>query len=354
MSSRLTVLHVVPEMPDGTLPPFVQAQVDSLPGTAIDSALVPLRGSDVAKNPRAILREVRRIRETVKRVDPDIVHAHWGSFLSVAAAIGAGQRAFVVTYRGSDLNPVDGESPVGRRLRHTLSRLAAIRADAVVTVSQELADRLWGVRSLRVVPDGVDLRIFSPVDRDLARATLGWPNSETVLFLYEGGRPDAKGRPLAEAALRELVNCGVSCRLEVLDGGLTRADVALRINASDCVLMLSTHEGSPNIVREAIACGVPVVGVDVGDVRLWIERRPGSHLVPRDARKVAAAVRDVLTTPSRSYSSFAPDDISEVAARDALLRVYNEAVDRRGRSRPYSVETGSVLGDLHREPDRMS
>ncbi len=334
MSPTLRVLHIVPITSDGQMPPFVKSQLVSLQEVGVESEVLPVEGSAVPLAPRAILSEITRVRTVVRTQNPDIVHAHWGSFLALAAAIGASGRPLVITYRGSDLNPTVGEGRVRGRLRNLLSMAAATRAAAIVTVSRPLARRL-GRRGIaaHIVPDGVDLEIFRPADKRAARRSLGWSDSEPVVFLYQGGRPEAKGRPLADAALRSLHGLGIDCRLEVIDGGFSREEVALRLNASDCVLMLSPHEGSPNIVREAIACGVPVVGVDVGDVRQWVDQTPWCHLVSRDPVSVAGAIRAVLCSPGDSGRTSVPDGLDVGASRDALLMIYQDVL-RGARSSP--------------------
>lgn len=329
-TNSIRVLHVVPLTPAMVAPPFVERQIASLAGSGIESITVGIRGSKVHRRPLSVYREVRRLRDAVKAGAPDLVHAHWGSLLGFSAALAAGGLPFVVTFRGSDVNPVDGERIAERQLRFALSRGAAIRASTSVAVSDPIAARLPGRRArVRVIPDGVDLDIFTPMDRQLARRELGWDATVPVLFLYQGGRPEAKGRPLADSTIHQLQATGERCRLEVVDSGMTRDEVALRINASDCVLMLSTHEGSPNIVREAIACGTPVVGVAVGDVAKWIERLPGSHLVTRDPLAVAAAVRAVLRSPREPKRQIDCWPFSEGASREALLLAYGGALNPR-------------------------
>jgi glycosyltransferase involved in cell wall biosynthesis len=70
----------------------------------------------------------------------------------------------------------------------------------------------------------------------------------------------------------------------------------LYMSASDTLLLTSSHEGSPTVVREALANGLPVVSTDVGDVRERIQGVPGCAVVPSaDPQALADALRTVLS-----------------------------------------------------------
>jgi hypothetical protein len=85
----------------------------------------------------AIRREIRAFR-------PDIVHAHWGSLLAFATALAShGGPPLVITYRGSDINPVPSEPWLRRLIRVVCSQFAVLRVSAVICVSDELRERLW-------------------------------------------------------------------------------------------------------------------------------------------------------------------------------------------------------------------
>jgi glycosyltransferase involved in cell wall biosynthesis len=79
--------------------------------------------------------------------------------------------------------------------------------------------------------------------------------------------------------------------------GVPPADMPDCFRAADCVLLTSDWEGSPNVVKEAICCDVPVVSVNAGDVGDWIAMTPGCLLVSRDPCDIARGLEEVLTGP---------------------------------------------------------
>lgn len=327
------VLHVVPATADGIIPVFVERQIENLADLGYEPAVVQFRGDYISHNPRALASEVSGIRRDIRKSNPDLVHAHWGSLLAFTAGLATGPRTpFVVTFRGSDLNPVVTEKRSRRLVRTTFSKLAAARATAVVCVSDQLRNQIRVHRGdVQVIPDGLDTTIFFPQDRQAARRDLEWSPAEKVVFLYQGGRPIEKGRPLANDAVESLQAAGFPCRLEVLDSGASRDHVAKLLAASDCVLMLSDFEGSPNIVREALACGVPVVSVQVGDVSRWLKPETGSLIVDRDPTAVATAILQMFEADRPVPISTLLDSISESSSASMVADTYQSALSKGRR-----------------------
>jgi glycosyltransferase involved in cell wall biosynthesis len=106
-----------------------------------------------------------------------------------------------------------------------------------------------------------------------------------------------KNYRLAEAALRELAARGVRARLIPLEG-VPHDQVPVWLSAADAVLVTSLREGSPNIVKEAMACDSPVVGVPVGDVAWLLDGVLNSRLCSYDVQSVANGVAEALTAKS--------------------------------------------------------
>jgi glycosyltransferase involved in cell wall biosynthesis len=147
---------------------------------------------------------------------------------------------------------------------NAITRWAARKADAVVLVSERLAPALPDTK-YEVIPVGIDLEMFKPQSREESRAALGWdPEDVVVLFGGDPSRPVKRYSLAKEAVERLPAQCDAKLVTMV---GQMRSVVALYLNAADVLLLTSKHESGPTIVKEAVACGLPVVSVDVGDVR---------------------------------------------------------------------------------------
>ena len=199
----------------------------------------------------------RRIRRLASRVDYDVVHAHYG--LSALSAAAAARVPRVMSLYGSDVNVW---------WQRWISRLGGRAYDARIYVSRRLAERARDGNGI-VIPNGVDFDLFTPGDRELARSSLGAsPADRLVLF---GGWPQrkVKGWDLFCEVIAELRARGVEVMPVVLtEPGQARQRVVEKMDASDLLLFTSRRgsEGSPTVVKESIAMGLPVVSVDVGDV----------------------------------------------------------------------------------------
>jgi glycosyltransferase involved in cell wall biosynthesis len=180
------------------------------------------------------------------------------------------------------------------------SRQAARRCDGIVAVADHLLTRLpENVPSSRIqiIPCGIDLDLFKPIDRALCCERLGWAQDTFhVLFQYTG---DPVKRPeLAQAAVERLKALGVNAEFLHLRG-VSYDQVPIWLNASDVLLVTSHHEGSPTIVKEALACNLPIVSVRVGDIPQRIQEIQGCHLSAPDATELAVNLQKVQMNPGR-------------------------------------------------------
>jgi teichuronic acid biosynthesis glycosyltransferase TuaC len=184
---------------------------------------------------------------------------------------------------------------------------------------------------VHVIPNGVDLERFRPLDRSACRAALGWPEARLhVLFPTTNGA--AVKRPaLARAVIDSLRRGGLDAQLHELSG-VPHAQVPTWINASDLLLLTSAHEGSPNIVKETLACDVPVVSVDVGDVRERISEVDGCHLADACASDLARKVARVALGPCRVEGRRAVACLSIERVSNDLAACYAGLVERRPRT----------------------
>jgi glycosyltransferase involved in cell wall biosynthesis len=236
-----------------------------------------------------------QIQVSIKRFQPDIVHAMYGGVMAGQVTKTVNDRPTVVTFHGSDL--------LGEHLSGVLRKLiagygvgvswrAARRASGIVVVSKDLREALPGDTNtpITVIPCGIDLQRFTPLNRDLCCTQLGW-NADRfhVLFPSTSGNP-VKRPALARTAVEAANHLGISAEIHYLRG-VPNSEVPVWINASDVVLLTSLHEGSPTIIKEALACNVPIVSVDVGDVRERIQGIKGCYLVSAEPADLAHKLR---------------------------------------------------------------
>ncbi|WP_088901361.1 glycosyltransferase [Halorubrum lacusprofundi] len=242
----------------------------------------------------------------------DLVHANYG--LTAPAAVLQPNLPVVLSLWGTDLMGRYG--PVGE--------WCARHCEEVVVMSEEMATYLD--RDVSVIPHGVNLDTFQPRPKREARAELGWAADEYhVLFPYPPTREvknfDQAERVVDDAAAR----LGERINLQTVSGE-PHERMPLYHNAADCLLLTSDREGSPNSVKEAMACNTPVVATDVGDVR---ERLSGvSQSYVRDSTSgLVTALVAVLEAGTPSDGRRAARDITPAKTAQRLETVYRKALE---------------------------
>jgi glycosyltransferase involved in cell wall biosynthesis len=210
--------------------------------------------------PRNYLALWRAIDERLASGQYDLIAPLYGSALGLLCAL---QRRVpcALSFAGSDLNGSEERS-----LSVPVSQLAAALAAGVSVRTEAMRRALWWPatrHAARVIGSGVDVQRFRPIDRALARRRRGLPldGPRVVLVTGSGERP-GKRVDLARRAISQLP--GVT--LEVV-ARVPFEEMPLVYPSADALLLTSAKEGSPNCVKEALACAVPVISVDAGDVR---------------------------------------------------------------------------------------
>ena len=317
----MKVLHVVPVSLDGTRPIFIEHQLNSLLNEGITGFVVEISGRSIGWNLFEWFKAKKLIESKIREFEPDIVHAHWGSLLSLLTVFSLNSHSkFVLTFRGSDLNRVPSEKFSGWILRRSVSKFSSTQADKVICVSTQLKDQLKICDSkIEVIPDGTDTEVFFPRDKLEARRFLGWDSEEKVVFFYEGNRPGPKGRETVDAVMEELRKDSENFRLQVVQMGYSQHQLSIMLAASDCMIFTSLSEGSPNIVREAISCGCPVVTVRVGDVEMWISDSTIGKVVNRDPVQLSESVKDMIEKSAKSKALTQIPDLAQTASRINLV-----------------------------------
>ncbi|MFA6636514.1 MAG: glycosyltransferase [Candidatus Omnitrophota bacterium] len=319
----MKVFYVIPGSELGPVMIFVKRQVDSIEREGVKIARFFLRSRT---SPYLLLKETFRLFKNIKEFKPDIIHAQYGSMTGFLCGLCFGPR-FIITCRGSDINVVRGRNFLRPLLRVFLTNLAVVRADAVICVSDRLKNNLWwGKRRALVIPNGVNREIFRPFPKNEARKILGLCDKKKLILFNGNARRKIKRIDLAKETLKHVREKIADVELLVLDGMVDPDEVFLYHNAADCLLLTSDNEGSPNIVKEALACNLPIVSVDVGDVKKRLKGVFPSKIVSRDAAFLAEAVLEILLSGESSNGREMVESITETKIAKQIIEVYEKVI----------------------------
>ena len=218
----------------------------------------------------SLYRVGKRIRTICTTEDIDLVHVMWGTTAALVAVCFS-PCPVVISFCGSDL--LGNKNEFGNltkrgRINRMLSKIAACYASQIITKSEQMRSILPKrvQAKTNVIPNGVDLTGFYPMPVKYSKEKLGWDTSKKhVLFFYTEGQ--VIKNPLMAMRVMELVKHEIPEAELVIATKIPHEELLYYYNASDVMILTSFHEGSNNSIKEAIACNLPVVSVNVGDAK---------------------------------------------------------------------------------------
>ena len=240
--------------------PFVTEQGESLckAGCVVDYFLV--QGN--------YLKAVGALKAKIREFKPDIVHAHYG--LSAITAELQSLVPVVTTFHNGETH---------RWYVNLMSSLMSLRAKHVIYVAPHIRELShFKAPHYSIIPCGVSLDDCFLMDKAEARKQLGW--SDDKKYIMFGGAFDnlRKNYPLLKEAVSGLDHFD---HIEIVEmKGLSRAECVLRMNACDVFALPTKNEGSPQALKEAMACNCPIVATDVADIKNLLGDLPGHYILP--------------------------------------------------------------------------
>ncbi len=136
---------------------------------------------------------------------------------------------------------------------------------------------ILGLSDIRIIPNGIDFRKFPFAEKKIAMDQLGWGSENRhILFSSDPDRTE-KNYKLFQEAVNLLIPRFPNLEVHFLKG-IPRERVYLYYNASDVLILTSLFEGSPNVIKEAMACNCPIIATDVGDVKELINSTDGCFI----------------------------------------------------------------------------
>ena len=257
--------------------PIIKNQGESLIAQGEEITYFTIKGKGI----KGYLRNVRPLRELIKQNNFDLIHAHYSMSAFVASLAGA--RPLVVSLMGSDVKSE-------KYYKFIIKFFHRLFWSAIVVKSKDMKTALK-IKDAIIIPNGVDFEKFKPLDRNKCKSELAWDASKQhILFAASPSRYE-KNFALAEAAFSTLKNKNIELKsLQDVPNKL----MPVYHNAADMVLLTSLWEGSPNVIKEAMACNVPVVSTDVGDVREVVGDTEGCYITSFDPQDIAGRIEMAL------------------------------------------------------------
>ena len=300
--------------------PFIKSQAESLTKLGHTIDYYPVKG----KGLWGYLSNITKLSKFIKKGDYDIVHSHY-SFCGIVSAL-ATKKPVVCSLMGSDVK----ESGLWRFI---IKYFIMHKWGKTIVKSVDMKTEL-GIDTVEVIPNGVDLELFKPLDKNDCRKELGWDiGKKIILFAADPKRPE-KNFSLAKKATETLNIQDVELKVVY---PVPHKDIPIYLNAADLLLSTSLWEGSPNIIKEAMACNCPIVSTNVGDVKWLLDGVEGCFITTNDPKDVADKIKKALNfrgkTKGREKLISLGLDSEHIAKM--IIQVYEEVIYNTSKEKVY-------------------
>lgn len=280
---------------------FVKTQIASIASEGVEVDTLFINGKSSTFN---YLRGIFQLHSYLRRKDYDLIHAHYG--MSGIVARLQFRLPVLVSFCGDDLLGTPSKLKgltIKSRIVACFSQILSLVVDHSIVKSRQMLHALKFQRAKMnssIIPNGVDFAYFGPLPQAGMREELGLsPKKKYVLFPHTPYER-RKRIDLAENAVSIFKQTSKEDVELIVLFHKGQEVVAKFMNAADCLLLTSDWEGSPNVVKEAMACNLPIVSVDCGDVKEVIEKTKGCYIADRDPIDIAKKLSLVLTSPFRT------------------------------------------------------
>ena len=294
--------------------PFILEQADALQKKGCKIEFFGLRGKGIS----GYLKNLPRLMRFIKEHNPDVIHAHYG----LSGLLANLQRVVpvITTYHGSDINY--------RRLL-PFSRLSMRLSAWNIFVSDSIMKIAKARKKSSLIPCGVNLDSLQLTSREHARDRLHW-DKDKYYILFSGAFDCGEKNP--ELA-KQVVDLTVASDKELIElKGYSREEVTLLFCAANVLLMTSFSEGSPQVIKEALACGCPIVSVDVGDVKARVSDVDGCYVAGSyDPHVIAGYLEKSLkfSGKTKGRERIIRDRLDNGFIADSIIGIYRDVLSTR-------------------------
>lgn len=281
-------------------------------------------------NPINYLKARKKLKELLAARSFDIIHVHSGQ----AALVTLGLKIpVIIRYLGSDLQGI-----VNRKGKYSsfgillilLSRMVAWLSAANI-VPAAFMKKYLPPANVFVIPAGVDFQRFYQIDRDEACRKLDIDPGKRYVLFAANPKIARKRFSLAQKAIH-LLNKEFQQVQLLFPSNVSHSEMIYYFNAAELLLLTSLHEGSPNVVKEALACNLKVVSTDTGDVRERIGQLKGCKVVPVNipSADLARVIKECLLSNEREdYRKIIEPELNLERIAKKHVEVYAYVLNKR-------------------------
>ena len=292
--------------------PIVKSQGNSLINQGVKVDFFTIKGKGI----KGYLKNIPRLRKIIKAKGYDIVHVHYSKSAFVASLAGA--KPLVVSLMGSDIH----STVLERSIIKLFNKLYWCK---VIVKSKDMKKKVE-IQEPSIIPNGVNFDMFKPISKTESRNYLKWKINEKHILFAANPKRYEKNYKLAKEAFGLLENNNI--QIHYLSD-VPNEKVVYHINSADVVILTSLWEGSPNVIKEAMACNIPIVSTDVGDVRDVIGNTEGCFITTFKPEDVAEKMQKALEFGKRTTGREDIKHLESGIIAKKIIEIYKSVLTKK-------------------------
>lgn len=310
----MRVLFVLGKKKGQEVSSFIISQGKSLKNNNVVVDYLIYKGSGLVNYVKA----VQLLRKRIKNNNYDIIHAHY-SYSSLVTILSFPKVPLITSFMGSDIL---GFRKIDKIIKIIVEKFSNI----IIVKSRQMAEKINCKDKLVIIPNGVNYNTFKVIDKFLAKKRLGLhPGIKYILWVGNSKRKE-KNFKLVREVLRIIKETNKDIELIAVFGE-SQKKLNEYYSACDVFLLTSLYEGSPNVLKEAMACNCPIVSTDVGDAREVVRNTEGCYITSFDPNGVAKKIKIALNFGKRTNGRDHIKDLEINVIAKKIINVYEEILD---------------------------
>tara|TARA_B100001540_G_C15804251_1_gene641319 strand:- start:766 stop:1707 length:942 start_codon:yes stop_codon:yes gene_type:complete len=312
----IKVLHIY----RGYGPGHKNTVVDNQIATLNTEASIKIYTHILNKGGLEYLRSIKIVSALVKKKQIDIIHAHY-SFSGFVAGLAFTGRPIVCSLMGSDVFSSLIEKKMLKAFKNFFWEVTIVKSREMLEI----------IPKSQLIPNGVDLKNFRMIEKNKALEKVQFDDSKiNILFVATLPETPVKNLKLAKKAIRFLNNELKDDKfvLHILSD-IDFEELPYYYSAANMLIMTSLSEGSPNVIKEAMACNCPIVATDVGDIKELTTGVMECNIVKNKVESVVEAIKDIISRDKRSNGRMKIQKLSSVRIKNELFSLYKSTLDNK-------------------------
>ncbi|MCD4819023.1 MAG: glycosyltransferase family 4 protein [Candidatus Cloacimonetes bacterium] len=313
-NKELRVLFVSSGNSKKGISPIVKNQGETLKENGIDISWFTIKGKGI----KGYLKNISVLRKIIITNNYDLIHAHYSMSAYITSLASLGMRVPIVcSLMGSDIQTNKFNKLIINFFYRYLWKRTIVKSERMKTHIC--------LKNTKVIPNGVNLLQFNKIEKNKAQDLLGFDKNKKNIIWVSNPKRYEKNYKLALNAINFLKTDTI--KLNIVNG-VDYQDIPKYMYAADLLILTSLWEGSPNVIKEAMACNCPIVSTDVGDVRWIIGNTIGCFITLFDSQDVANNIQKVLNNGTRTNGRerIITLGLDSVTIAKKIIKIYNEVL----------------------------